>query len=118
MKTRQVTEYIGEDVGPVDWNYDFFSHFSGFCGSDKESYCAKHVERLRLLCNGEEWEATTYGGWPRCGWGRVLKVCMYDGWPYWRPVPSVLTHGTLGGEWHPFCAITNIRRVSKREDII
>lgn len=49
---------------------------------------------------------TTDGGWPRCGWGDVLDVGMYDGWPYWKPVPSVYSRGPLGGEWHCFSMLS------------
>ena len=112
MKTYQVTKREGEYLGPVDWSYNFLQHFDCYCTDDigKQKACDRQIEVLRKLLSGPEWEATTYGGWPRCGWGEVLKVGMYDGWPYWKPVPSVLTTSVLGGgEWHPFCNITDIR---------
>ena len=40
--------------------------------------------------------------------GEVLDVGMYDGWPYWKPVPSVFTRSALGGgEWHCFAMLTD-----------
>jgi len=109
MKIKLVKQREGELLGPVDWSYDFLSHFGGYCGSDKADYCAKKVAQLRSLSEGTGWEATTDGGCPRFGWGRVLEVGMYDGWPYWRPVPSVLISGPFGGEWAAFSNITSIR---------
>lgn len=114
MKTRTVTERVGEFLGPVDWNYDFLSHFGCTCfrtQEAKQEYCDKHVERLRkIVAEPDAYEVTTYGGWPRCGWGPVVEVGMYDGWPYWRPVPTVAYRTWLGVEHSAFCGITNIRR--------
>lgn len=109
MKFRTVTERIGELLGPVDWSYDFLSHFSGYSG-DKEAHCLKAVDRLRKIVDEPlRYEVTTDGGWPRFGWSDVIDVGMYDGWPYWRPVPSVCKRSPLGGcEWHAFHCITNI----------
>ncbi len=117
MRTETRTVQVGELLGPIDWSYDFRQHFNNLCAPDAERdrECERAKERLRLLLNGECWEATTYGGWPRCGWGAVVSVGMYDGWPYWRPVPSVAVAGTFGVEWHPFCSLTNIRRVGTDE---
>lgn len=110
MKTRTVTVREGEYLGPVDWNYNFRSHFDS--RSLPEKACQESVESLRRLTSGGEWQATTDGGWPRVGWGRVLRVGMYDGWPFWRPVPSVYIESCLGGSWHPFYSITGIERLS------
>jgi len=121
MRTVTRTERVGELLGPIDWSYDFRKHFDNVCSPDavRDEMCEKSKERLRLLLNGEEWEATTYGGWPRCGWGLVVHIGMYDGWPYWRPVPSVAIVSTLGGvEWHPFHSITNIRHVGQWEELL
>lgn len=108
MRTETVTRRIGELLGPVDWSYDFASHFQG--DQRAEERCLKQLDRLRRLADApDDWEATTDGGWPRVGWGDVLAVGMYDGWPYWRPVPSVCLRSPLGGgEWHSFTSITNI----------
>lgn len=110
MKTRQVTVREGEYLGPVDWNYNFRGDFGCHTTPDKD--CTEAVERLRQLCSGGEWRATTDGGGPRIGWGKVLQVGMYDGWPYWRPVPSVLITGPLGPEWHSFRSISGIEKLS------
>lgn len=118
MKTITRTERVGEWLGPVDWTYDFRSHFDNYCTSDagRDAECAKQMERLRkLVAEPDRYEVTTYGGWPRCGWGPIVRVGMYDGWPYWRPVPTVGYRTWLGVETTAFCGITNIRDVKTGE---
>lgn len=118
MRTETRTVRIGERVGDVDWLYDFRNHFNNLCTSDerRDEACEQAKDRLRKMeeavKSGAEIRATTDGGWPRCGLNRVIDVGMYDGWPYWRPVPSVQTMGTLGTEWHSFSAITTIEEVT------
>lgn len=98
MKYRTVTERIGEHLGPVDWDWP------GFKYADPGD-----VETLRkLAADPSRYYATTDTGWPRFGFHEVLEVGMYDGWPYWKPHPSVLTNGVLGPEWHSFESITEI----------
>lgn len=115
MRTITTTERIGERVGDIDWNYDFLSHFKNYCTGDetKAKYCKESTEQLRTIEErykaGLRTMATTDGGSSRIGWGQVLDVGMYDGWPYWRPVPSVRILGPLGGEWHAFSTVTEIR---------
>lgn len=119
MKYVQRTERVGELLGPIDWTYDFLSHYGSMCASEdgKREQRDRDLVRLRKMeesCKvGGDVEATTYGGWPRCGWGRVLAVGMYDGWPYWKPVPSVLINGWMGASWHSFDSVTDIRDGAK-----
>jgi len=111
MKTKTVTVHEGELLGPVDWSYDFCQHFNGYGANEArtQAACDKAVENLRALAaNPAGYEATTDGGWPRVGWHPVIAVGMYDGWPYWKPTPSVMLAGVLGPEWHSFCSITDI----------
>lgn len=113
MRTYQVTERVGELLGPVDWSYDFMSHFNSLCGAGDNGMrerCEQKVAQLRQLADGSEWYATTDGGWPRIGYHKVIAVGMYDGWPYWRPVPSVCMDGVLGPEWASFDCITSINK--------
>lgn len=117
MKYRTVEERVGELLGPVDWSYDFLSHFGTRCGGDEQrkAFCDEAIKNLRLLSkNPDQYEATTDGGWPRCGWGKVVEVGMYDGWPYWRPVPSVAIESTFGIAWHSFSAISSIRPIERK----
>jgi len=106
MKTRTVIERIGENMGPIDWSYDFRSHFNNHCLSDegRDEECRKHVERLREIVagieRGEYWVAECYGVQ-----NPIIDVGMYDGWPYWKPTPSIALRSWLGVEWHPFHSI-------------
>lgn len=111
MKTKTVQVNEGEYLGPVDWSYDFAQHFNNSSQQERDQRCEEGKELLRKLADGSDWEATTDGGMPRCGWGKVLQVGMYDGWPYWRPVPSVLIWGWLGSSWHWFGSVSDIRPV-------
>ena len=113
MKTRTVTEHIGEHLGPIDWSF-FESEKSG---SLNPATLEAAKERLRQLeADPTAFVATTDGGWPRVGWKEVLRVGMYDGWPYWRPYPSVQIAGTLGPEWHSYHSITDIERKPARRE--
>jgi len=114
VKTKTVTVSEGECLGPIDWDYDFRPHFNCYCETEnnKDKRCERYKEMLKKLeQNPEKYQATTDGGYPRCGWSDVVKVGMYDGWPYWRPVPSVLmVDSVLGGaHWHSFNSISDIR---------
>jgi hypothetical protein len=113
MKYETVVQRIGEDMGPINWSYDFRSHFDCYCTDDagRDRICAEHVERLRqIAAEPSAWLASTDGGSPKCGYFPVINVCMYDGWPYFRPTPFVRTMGPLGPEWHCFSTITAIMR--------
>lgn len=113
MRHETQTVRVGEYLGPVDWSFDFAGH----CGGRHPEDATKKTEMLRQLSEGGEWEATTDGGWPRVGWQRVLEVGMYDGWPYWRPVPSVLLTGVLRPEWHSFDSLTDINRLTATANV-
>jgi len=115
MKTKTVTVYEGELLGPIDWGFDFRKHYEGYynCGTKEqhEEMLRRALAMLKLLeRDPEKYEATTYGGWPRCGWGAILSVGMYDGWPWWKPIPSICIASSLGGgEWASFANMTDIR---------
>ena len=104
VKYRLETVREGENLGPIDWTFDF----EGFAKKHNlhEGFVKEATDRLRNLKVGDE--VTTDGGWPRVGWGQVVAIAMYDGWPFWYPVPSVMKMGPLGGEWHPWYSITGV----------
>lgn len=84
MMTRTVEVREGENVGPVDWSHPM----------------AKEMPQL-----WREAEAAPgaflldYGHGSR----EILAICMYDGWPYWKPTPAVNYVGPLGwSEWNFF----------------
>lgn len=121
MKTKQVTVCEGEYLGPVDWSFGFETFFKPYYNcSTPERHAQLLAGALEMLHTLEdrlgEYEATTDGGWPRCGWGEVLATGMYDGWPWWSPVPSVCIHSWTGmGVWSSFASITDIRRKGVKE---
>ncbi len=117
MKTRTVVERIGENMGPIEWDYEFRQHFDnmGTSNDRKDEACTEHIKMLRTIVDGlsagKRVRASTSGGWPRI-WQDVLDVGMYDGWPYWKPTPSVLMRSPLGGgEWHAFSFLTGVQVV-------
>lgn len=104
MKTITVTQDVGEELGPVDWTHPMIA--------EVERHAPELVAALRdAEKDPSAFEATTDGGWPpRVGWGRVLRVVMYDGWPFWKPTPTVVSEGWYGSRHDHFDAITEIRR--------
>lgn len=114
MKLVTQQKRVGEHLGDIDWSYDFRSHFDLLCCNDagRDESCETSKQQLAKLefafKAGKRLQATTSGGWPRLGWHPVINIGMYDGWPYWKPVPSVCLQGPLGPEWHAFNAITGV----------
>ena len=106
MRYETQTIRIGEKVGPIDWGYDFRANAGGF----NPDLIDAQIDMLRRAEAGN-CEATTDGGWPRVGWGRVLDTGMYDGWPHWAPTPAVYIAGALGGGWHQWYAISEVREL-------
>ena len=111
MKSYQVTKYEGENVGRIDWSYNFWSHFSCYCSNDEvkrgimERQIANLFECERRFLRGERLQVRN-GDY----WHDVLDVGMYDGWPYWKPVPSVCESTAIGGfEWHQFPRVDELR---------
>lgn len=108
MKTRTVTVREGELLGPIDFGHDFISYFNNeSCPQqENERRCNRCVDSLRQISNGSpsQWQV-------RCGeyWHDLVAVGMYDGWPWWKPVPHVLIGSTLGSEWEPFYKIEDVR---------
>ena len=100
MREWTETRREGTDMGPIDWSHPMVAK-------------VRSPEVLAMLreaeANPQDFIVTSDGGWPRVGWGDVLAVRMYDGWPYWQPMPAVLKKGTLGPEWNFFDTL-DIRR--------
>ena len=84
MKSRNVTVYEGEDVGPIDWSHE--------TAKDKpEIWREAEKSPQDFMLRGEFKDREIY------------RVCMYDGWPYWKPTPALLVESPLGGsEWKFF----------------
>jgi len=107
MITRMVEERIGEYLGPVDWSFDFTQFdWGGGRGGVNPEVSASTVELLRQLEQPGEWQVMMHQNYHR-----VIRVGMYDAWPFWRPVPSVQTSTHFGSEWHPWYSIQAVERV-------
>ena len=104
MRSYQKTEWVGEKVGEIDYAYDFSKHFLSYCCSDehKAEMCKRHLQLLKEV--DEEYKqgkriSVNMDGY----WKELYDIGMYDGWPYWKPVPALFTSSPLGGgEWHFF----------------
>jgi hypothetical protein len=95
-----VEERIGENMGPIDWDFDFSQGFANMCTSN-ETYRRERIERAKADMRTME-EAFRAGKRVRVTRSSnytydVLDVGMYDGWPYWRPTPAFLCSSPLGG---------------------
>lgn len=99
MKTRLVEERIGERVGDVDWNYDFYSHKLNPDVVQSKINDLKRIE-ANIGHNVDVYVRIHSNYLP------VVDVAMWDGWPYWRPVPSVCVRTWAGIEWHSFDMIS------------
>jgi hypothetical protein len=112
MKFRTVTERIGERVGDIDWSFDFLANETLYNGcadpAERVRRIQQHVDALREAdrrFKADELIEVRINDY----WKSLLNVGMYDGWPFWRPYPSVLTRGVLGSEWHPWSSLEGVR---------
>lgn len=101
MRTRTVTVREGELLGPIDWSYDFASHGWDRAGCTNPQCVQAGVETLIALDAHHGKGTVALHGMRH----RVLAYGMYDGLPYWRPVPSVCVAVLFGAEWHCFASI-------------
>lgn len=111
MRYRVETVREGELLGPVDWNYDFRQHFNSYgCSEErKDEFCERSKELLKKIADDPYlWKVTLSHSYAS---RNVLAVGMYDGWPYWKPTPAVMTSGTLGAEWHFFYDLKEAEKV-------
>jgi hypothetical protein len=98
MKTRMVEVREGELLGPIDWLFDFDSvKWADGRGGTNPVVVDHAVNLLREVRVGDTIQGS-YGDEPR----KVLAVGMYDGWPHWKPFPSILVQTWNGFEWQGF----------------
>jgi hypothetical protein len=84
VKTHTVTVREGENVGPVDWSHPLAADMPELWHE------AERSPNEFLFDYG-------HGG------REIIAVCMYDGWPYWKPMPAVCYVGPLNSaEWQFF----------------
>jgi hypothetical protein len=84
MRTEICTVRIGENVGPVDWAHPLAANKPAIWREAEKSPDEFSFDR---------------------GYGQraILTICMYDGWPYWKPMPAVCYIGPLNrAEWAHF----------------
>lgn len=81
VKYREVIEREGEEQGPIDW-----SNESALSMPDTWRDAEKHPEKYLFNDGGMESR-------------QVIRLCMYDGWPYWRPMPAVFHESTFGPKY-------------------
>ena len=76
MRYETVEVRIGEAVGPIDWEHDT---------AKTKPPLWREAERnpASFLYNGRS----------------IVQICMYDGWPYWRPRPAIQYMGPIGVAW-------------------
>jgi len=80
MHTRTIQVREGDNVGPIDWSHP----------------TAKDMP-LEWREAEKDPDGFTYNG------RTIIQICMYDGWPYWKPTPAVNFIGPLkSGEWNFF----------------
>lgn len=75
------TVRIGENVGPVDWDHPMAKAMPPIWREAEQS--------------PDDFTFTDYER-------QIIAICMYDGWPYWKPTPAVYFYGPLGPEWNHF----------------
>ena len=77
-KTIQVP--VGETCGPIDWDHEI-------ARGKPALWREAEVNPEAFLYNGRE----------------ILQICMWDGWPYWKPTPAIQFIGPLkSAEWDFF----------------
>lgn len=106
-----VEQREGELLGPVDWTYDFDTMaWSDTHGGVNPEIIARGKETLKFvetgMAQGKSYTVYCYGLEQK-----VISIGMYDGWPFWKPTPSVYLETFWGGEWHPFYNISNAREI-------
>lgn len=85
MRTWTETHSEGTEVGPIDWDHPWAKELpEAFRTTLQEA--EKEPEAFVISPSG----FSTF---------RLIRVCMYDGWPYWKPGPAIQYYGPLGPEW-------------------
>lgn len=84
MRVETQTIRIGENVGPVDWDHPIAKDMPAIWREAE-----KRPSDFKFVCDNYDAE--------------IFAICMYDGWPYWKPTPAIYHGHPLGhGEWSFF----------------
>ena len=82
MRTRTVIERVGENMGPIDWTHPTAVNMPPIWRDAEKNP-----------------DGFVFGDYART----IVEICMYDGWPYWKPTPAVCFIGPLkSAEWSFF----------------
>lgn len=82
MRYETETIRIGENVGPVDWEHPMAKGMPPIWREAEQ--------------NPDDFTFSEYGR-------SIIAICMYDGWPYWKPTPAIQFVGPLhSAEWSHF----------------
>jgi hypothetical protein len=114
MKTRTEVVREGELLGPIDFDFDFMAHIQ-YDGQPREWREARRDRIVAMLREvSAEGSTEPSGDWfvTTNGYEHpLIAVGMYDGWPFWKPMPALLYRGPLGaGEWAFYYNLDSIRR--------
>lgn len=100
MKSHTKVVWEGEACGPVDWDHPTAKDMPDIWREAEQSpgdfiYVDDFATRV------------------------ITDICMYDGWPYWKPTPAIrVWGGPCGAEWKFFTSYgvrpSSIRRKGAR----
>lgn len=80
MRYETVQVPVGEICGPIDWDHEKARGLP-------EIWREAEANPDQFLYNGRT----------------IIRICMWDGWPYWKPYPAVQFIGPLKSpEWDHF----------------
>ena len=112
--TKTVVERIGENMGPVPKDYDIWDkRWGGLYPNNPEIRVAKFqmfLDMQEAFLNGNKIRVSydpDFGDF-------LADVGLYDGWPYWEPVPCFKQATWLGGEWHTWYQIHSWKIVEEK----
>jgi hypothetical protein len=83
MRVYQQTVREGENVGPVEWTHPAAKDMPQIWREAERS-----PDAFELVTDNRT--------------DNIHAICMYDGWPYWKPTPAIFHSGPLGNEWSFF----------------
>lgn len=81
MREWTETHREGTDMGPIDWSHPIAKDMPAIWRD------AEKAPEHFVLDTGT------------MALKQIIRLCMYDGWPYWTPRPAIQFMGTLGPEW-------------------
>lgn len=97
-------EMLAASLESYDWTRHCWGPGRGGSNPVLVADWKRYADRLARGVDGVE--MTTDGGWPRCGWSRVVGFEMRGG------VPSVCLAGMFGASWHSLTSIGDMRETA------